>query len=184
MARGEDLQAQWFPVYPSASAVFLLDGQPSSRINAEAVCEIQLDTFPTLVYGARFEVSYELPLVYWIANPDYKANMRLGGVDDDIEVSIALTQGNVTTQERAHMRNLQGGESINKHPWPVFYPLRGGNKVTFRCRRLSSYVPVIVNDVEVPLTLTLRVSLETARGIQNVADGISSPATPPSTGYP
>lgn len=180
----DQLQAQWFPVYPSGSGVFMLNGQPSGDINAEAVVSIELDTFPTLIYGARFESTYELPATFWASNPSFKRDMREGGVVDDCEVDIRLTQGNVTTQELAHMRNLQGGLSINKHPWPVFYPVRGGNKVGFRVRRLSSFAPVVVNDVPQPLTVTLKVTLETARGIRNVADGITSPAPPPSTGFP
>lgn len=177
-------QEQWFPVYPSATGTFLLDGVASSRRGSEAVAEIQLDTFPSLVYGARFEVSYELPLAFFAENPGFKRDMREGGVDDDYEVSITLTQGNVTVQESAHVRNLQGAGGINKHPWPIFYPLRGGNKVMFRARRLSSYAPVIVSDVEVPIAILWKVSLETARGIANVADLISTPAPPGSTGFP
>lgn len=180
----DPLQSQWFPVYPSATGTFLLNGAPSGDRGAEANCEITLDTFPYLVYGARFEVSYELPLAYFAENQDYKRNMREGGVDDDFEVAISLTQGNVTVQELAHVRNLQGGLSINKHPWPVYYPLRGGNKVSIRARRLSSFAPVIVADVAIPLSVLLKVTLETARGIRNVADGITSPAPPPSTGFP
>jgi hypothetical protein len=180
------LNAQWFPVYPSQQGIFQLDGNPSSRAGTTATVEIDLDTFPTLVYGARFETSYELPLAFFTANPAFKQQMREGGVDDDYDVSIQLTQGNVTVQQLAHVANLQGRLGINKHPWPVFYPLRGGNKVTMTARRNSSYPQVIdpASGLEVPITILWKVTLETARGIRNVADGISSPAAPPSSGYP
>lgn len=178
------LDAQWFPVYPSQQGVFQLDANPSSRAGSTATVEINLDTFPTLVYGARFETSYELPLAFFEANPAFKQQMREGGVDDDYDVTIQLTQGNVTVQNAAHAANLQGRIGINKHPWPVFYPLRGGNKILMTARRNSSYPPVLVADVEIPITIIWKVTLETARGIRNVADGISSPAPPPSTGYP
>jgi hypothetical protein len=81
------------------------------------------------------------------------------------------------------VRNIQGALGINKHPWPIFYPMRGGNKVTLTARRNSSYPPVLIADVEVPITIMWKVSLETARGVRTVADGITSPAAPPSTGF-
>jgi hypothetical protein len=177
-------QAQWFPVYPSGSGTFMVDGSPSSRAGSAATVEITLDTFPYLVYGARFETSYELPIPFFDAEPAFKQFMREGGVDDDYDVTIQLTQGNVTVQNGAHVRNLQGALGFNKHPWPMPYPMRGGNKVTFTARRNSSYPRVLVADTEVPLTIIWKVTLETARGIRSVADGITSPTPPPSTGYP
>jgi hypothetical protein len=177
------LQAQWFPVYPSGEGIFTIDGTPSSRATAQATCEITLDTFPYLVYGIRFETSYELPLPFFDTNPAFKQQMREGGVDDDYDVTIQLTQGNVTTQRGAHVRNIQGALGINKHPWAIFYPMRGGNKVTVTARRNSSYPPVLIADVEVPITIIWKVTLETARGVRTVADGVTSPAAPPSTGF-
>lgn len=178
------LQAQWFPLYPAASAVFQLDGAPSSRAGSQARCTITLDTFPYLVYGLRFDTSYELPLEFFEDNPAFKMNMALGKVDDDFDVEIQLTQGNVTSIERSHVRNLQGSNGFNRHPWPLPYPMRGGNKISITAIRNSSYPRILVNDVEVPLAITLKVSAETARGVRNVADGITTPAPPPSTGYP
>lgn len=183
---GGQLKNQWFPVYVSGQGTFQLNGQPSGAIGARARAEITLDTFPYLIYGARFEISYELPAAYWIvpANQNYKQLMREGGVEDDYDVEIQLTQGNVTTNQPAHVRNLQGGLSINKHPWPLFYPARGGNRITMIATRNSSFAPVRVADVDQALTILWKVTLETSRGIRNVADGVTSPTPPPSTGYP
>lgn len=179
-------QVQWFPLFQSEQAVFQLDGAPSGGAGSQARMTITLDTFPYMVYGLRFTTSYELPPDFWVANLDWKQFMRLGGVDDDYDVSIKLTQGNVTTQRDAHVRNLQGANDINKHPWPLPYPLRGGNKIEVTATRNSSY-PIVIDpatEEETPLTILLKVSALTARGARNVLDGVTSPTPPPSTGFP
>ena len=181
-----DFATQWFPVYPSGSAPFVgPDGSAlgSWRQGATATVSIELDTYPQLIYGFRFEVSYELPGAFYAANPDYKRRMREGGQDDDYDIKVTLTQGNITTNVAAHVANIQGRLGINKHPLCVYYPARGGNKMQFSATRNSSYAPVIVADQIQEFTVNWKVTIETARGISSVMDGVTGPPPPGSSGF-
>ncbi len=183
---GERSNAQWFPVLYGESAQFKVDATPSGNAGAIARVLFTLDTFPWLLYGVRFEVSYELPALF-LAEPEnwpFKQFMREGGIDDDFSVTIRAAQQSITGGNPVHVRNVQGALGINKHPLPLPYPFRGGNKIEIECRRLSSYPVIEVADLQVVLTPTVHVALELARGVQQVADGVSSPPPPPSTGFP
>jgi hypothetical protein len=176
--------AQWFPIYESGEAPFLVDTTRSGALGAIATVTITLDNYPHLIYGVRFDVSYEIPAADFGALPGFKRDMREGGVDDDFDVTIQMTQQSIAAK-RIHVRNLRGALGINQHPFPVPYPLRGSNKITLECRRNSSYPLFIVPDVRTLNILpTVKISLELARGVQSVADGQTSPPAPPSTGFP
>jgi hypothetical protein len=53
----------------------------------------------------------------------------------------------------------------------------------FTAVRNSSYAPVVISDVVQEFTIVWKVTIETARGITNTTDGITSPPPPGSTGF-
>jgi hypothetical protein len=174
--------AQWFPIYHSGEAPFQISGARSGIIAAEAVLTITIDTYPELVYGIRFDTSYELPPAIFGQAPAFKQQMREGGVDDDYDVTIKLSQQSVATT-RAHVRNVQGALGVNRHPWPVPYPLRGSNKIEITARRNSSYPELRVGETITLVLPVLKVTIEAARGVQQIADNITGPPAPGSTGF-
>jgi hypothetical protein len=178
-------QPQWFPVISSTTpSPFLVDGQRSGAIGAEAKATLSLDTFPELLYAVRFTTSYELPPATFGLAPAFKQQMREGGVDDDFTVQVLLTQQNITSQAPAHLRNFQGALQTNLHPLPIPYPFRGGNRFDFTARRVSSYPQLRVDEQIVQVLPQLFVTIIAARGVQSVADNVTSPKPPPSTGFP
>jgi hypothetical protein len=177
-------QPQWFPIFASNAAPFLLSDARSGAIGAEAKVSIVLDTFPELIYACRFTVSYEIPPATFGLAPNFKQFMREGGVDDDFTVKVELTQQNITAGTPAHVRNFQGALGTNLHPLPVPYPVRGGNRLEFLARRTSSYPQLRVDDIILEIQPQLFVSIVAARGVLSVADNVTSPAPPPSTGFP
>jgi hypothetical protein len=175
--------AQWFPIYHSGEAPFMVSGVRSGAIAAEATVSITIDTYPELVYGVRFDCSYELPAAIFGQAPSFKQQMREGGVDDDYDVTIRLSQQSVVGT-RAHVRNIQGSLGFNRHPWPVPYPLRGTNKIEITAKRNSSYAELRVGETITLVLPVLKVTVEAARGVQQIADNITGPPAPGSTGFP
>lgn len=175
--------AQWFPVLQSEEAPFLVQGEPSGAKGATAKVTITLDTYPHLLYGFRFDVSYEIPPSVFGQVPAFKRDMRDGGVDDDYDVTILLTQQNIASKP-THVRNVRGAKGTNQHPLAVFYPLRGTNNITIEAVRNSSYAQIRAGDVLLDVFPVWKVTLDLARGVQQIADNASGPPAPGSSGYP
>jgi hypothetical protein len=177
-------QPQWFPIFASNAAPFLDGSTKSGAIGAEAKVSITIDTYPELIYGVRFAVSYEIPAATFGLAPAFKQQMREGGVDDDFTVTVELTQQKITTGSSTHVRNFQGALGINLHPLPVPYPVRGGNRFEFSGRRTSSYPQLRIDDLILNIEPSLYVTILAARGVLSVADNVSGPAAAGSTGFP
>jgi len=178
----DEINVQWFPIYQSGEAPFLLGKDPSGLIGASAKMTIVVDNFPHQLYGVRFDVTYELPPAIFGQVLDYRRNMRDGGVDDDFDVTIKLSQQSVVG-EAAHVRNVRGALGVNQHPWPVPYPLRGANNIAIEARRNSSYAEIRIGETITTVAPILKVTLELARGVRSEADNVTGPGSPGSTGY-
>lgn len=149
MTARRPIQPTLFPTFQEDEAdQFRLGGQPSGAAGARAKVQISLNNAPQILYRVTPTVSYELPADFWAAHPEFKKQMREGGVDDDYNINITLTQQNVT-QGPVHVRNFAGFLNINLTPLPVPYAFEGGNNVTIEAQRLTSY-PVIDDVVVVP----------------------------------
>ncbi len=157
MSEGKLIQPSIFPGYIGKSGQFLLGKTPSGRAGAKVKLTLTLNNAPQIVYGVRLTVSYELPLDFFAANPGFKRDMREGGVDDDFDVQITLTQQNIT-QDTVHVRAVQGADGRNWHPFPAPYLFQGGNNVVIVAERKTSYPDVTTGEdpvVTVVITPTL-----------------------------
>lgn len=174
---------QWFPILMSKRAPFLIDGSPSGALGSIATTTVVVDNYPHMLYGVRLAVTYEIPAALFGLIPDFKANMRQGGVDFDFDLTINTSQQSIAL-EPAHAENVQGAQGIMKLPFPVAYPVRGSNNITIEARRLSSYAQVRVDGIILDVAPTLKITLELARGVQSLAENVIGPPAPGSTGFP
>lgn len=151
----EGLSDQLFPKYYSMGpSEFSSGGTPSGAAGATAVLTKQLTNFGQILYGVRIQNFYELP-----TNPTdeqvalFEQLKRF--IDDEQIVGINLSQQDVTAQELPQAQ-LQGRADTTWHPFPVPYPMAGGNNINITITRITSY-PEIVSGT--PLVPTVRGTL-------------------------
>lgn len=139
MAELEPMNAQWFPIYfPMGPKAFQnSNGEASGQVGA--VCELSKDlpNWPIQFLGLRITNVYELP-----ENPTpagieiYTACKRF--VDDEQTVRISLSQQNITSEKTMQVQ-LTGKSGVYWAPFPVPFPMAGGNNISVTVVRATSY---------------------------------------------
>ncbi len=167
---------QYFPTYYSGNAQFLdSKGVPTGEAGAKATVPITINNNPQLWTGFRVTNVYEIPDGYQTS----AFLTLLARLDEEQIVTTELTQNNVVVRS-AVQRNVIGGApsgsgGINWSPFPVPFPWKGGDNVTFTFERLTAY-PTSQGEI-VP---TVYVTIEGATGVSDA----HPPAAPGTTGYP
>jgi len=159
---GSELQHQWFPLYHTEKAQFALEGSASGARGATARVSFSLESLPHILYGISIWITYELIDEFFVANPDFKRNMRDGGVDFDFTIKITFTQQNITINPTP-IASIQGFNNVNIHPFTAPYPLSGSNNIAVDLTRLSSY-PTAAGETVAPFA---HITLLTTRGVRS-----------------
>jgi hypothetical protein len=141
-------KAQTFPIYYPAEAPFTLDGAaggtPSSLVGATATLTFQINTRPHGFLGVRIRNVFPIPTLPLTAtNQLYFPTWRdLHALDCDQDMSLDLAQQNIIVRT-ADQGLICGGPGLGGsfvwHPFACPYPFRGGNVITIRLRRTTSY---------------------------------------------
>jgi len=162
-----------FPFYYGRAAQFLLNGAPSGAIGAEAQLTISVNNWPQVATALRFFTTYQIDDEDFQNDPAVYNNLR--PLDDHITVEVTLAQQNITSQPLA-VPILQGVGGTVYHPLVSDYLWRGGNQITIRARRLTSYPGTF----SVPITPTLHAGIVVVVGISDQLPG----SAPGSSGRP
>lgn len=176
-----DQPTQWlpteWPLYYKDESQFRLGTTPSGLAGAKANLAFTINNRPHHVYGIRFAISYELDTAFEAENYGFRQAMSEGGTDFGFDVTIDLSQTNVTNIE-LDARTLVGKSGVVWHPFPVPLRIRGGNNVKCNCVRKLSY-PAVGDPAAVPVP--------TVQGVLVTGQMLSDafPAGPPgSSGIP
>lgn len=179
---------------------------PSGARGAEAVVDIGLNNRPHELVGVRVTNVYEITdlfeqILIPIPNTDPIVNERknipiagfnlpegdaccfLERLDGDQLMSLELAQQNVIVRD-LHQKTMTGRAGVHWHPFPCAYPFRGGNNITCRFRRLTSY-PINAAAAEEDQAIIVPVVHVTVLGWVWVSDSEAEQwKGPPSTGFP
>lgn len=130
---------QWFPQYYSLGPRNFLDGNadPSGAAGSVASLSKDVPNFPILFMGLRIRNVYQLP-----QNPT-ELDLRIYALtkkytDAEQTVRITLSQQNITADAplQDHVCGLDG---VYWAPFPIPYPMAGGNNAEFVITRLTNY---------------------------------------------
>ena len=135
----QTMGAQWFPIYyPMGPKSFAdADGVPSGAGGSTAELTKDIPNWPILFLGLRITNVYVLP-----AQPTeldlrvYEACKR--SVDDEQTVRIALSQQNITAEPTLQVQ-LTGKSGVYWAPFPVPFPMAGGNNIAVSVVRVTPY---------------------------------------------
>lgn len=151
---GIGVNPQAFPIYYTLGPATFKDdaGQPTSKAGSRLTLTRDLNNFPHLIFGFRYDVFFDLP-----DTPDAEdvAMYRLvkDYVDKEITVRTQLAQQNVIVNA-APIACVVGpkGETGNWHPFPQPYPMAGGNNIELEMVRQTDYpaFPSAPNDPIIP----------------------------------
>lgn len=135
----QTMKAQWFPIYyPMGPRAFQdAAGQPSGAVGAVAELTKDIPNWPILFMGLRITNVYELP-----SNPT-ELDLRIytaskAYVDDEQTVRIALSQQNLTAEPTLGVQ-LYGKSGVYWAPFPVPFPMAGGNNIAVTVQRVTAY---------------------------------------------
>lgn len=145
MADVNDLPAgqpalQEFPLYyPAAPQTFVLAGQPSGAVGAQAVSLISLTNLPHLLYGIRIDIEFDTD------DLDLKNALISAGVPEACTVEISLAQQNITAGP-TYLPHMTGRTSKGApyHPLPAPFGFVGTNNLQVKLTRLISFPAVII----------------------------------------
>ena len=134
---------QEFPLYyPSTPQTFVLSGQPSGAIGAQAIANITLTNLPHILYGIRIDVEFDL---------DDLADKNLiiqTGVARACNIEISMAQQNITAGP-TFLPHMTGRTEVGAvyHPLPVPFGFVGTNNLQVKATRLITMpfeiVPVL-----------------------------------------
>ena len=135
----QEMEAQWFPVYyPMGPKAFLdANGTPSGAVGSVAELTKDISNWPLLFMGLRITNVYALP-----ATPSeldlrvFEASKRY--VDDEQTVRIALSQQNITAEQTLQVQ-VTGKSGVYWAPFPVPFPMAGGNDIAVSVTRVTPY---------------------------------------------
>ena len=158
MMAQEGLSDQLFPkYYAMGPKEFSSGGASSAAAGSTAVLTKQLTNFGQILYGVRIQNFYSLP-----TNPtDFQVQLFESlkrWVDDEQIVGVNLSQQDVTAQE-VPQAQFQGRADTVWHPFPVPYPMAGGNNINITITRVTSYPEIVAGT---PLVVTTRGTLVAA----------------------
>lgn len=132
------LEPQLFPKYYGMGPVQFMNGsQPSGTAGSTATLSRALTNSPQLVYGVRLQNIYDLP-----GQPTadqvqlYRALKE--HTDGEQLVTVNLSQQDVTANGVIQTQ-LVGSGGVVWAPFAQPYPMAGGNNITIRVQRLTSY---------------------------------------------
>jgi hypothetical protein len=131
------LDPQIFPIYYDLAEPFLgASGARSGAAGATAKLEKSISNFPHMLFGLRVISVYPFP-----GTPAQGDEVTYGlmkeWMDDEVTLQMTLAQQNVTAQA-IPVRNLNGKNGINWHPFAVPFPMAGGNNIEILLTRLTS----------------------------------------------
>jgi len=114
-------------------------GAPSGAAGSESVLTRELSNFPHMLIGIRLRNVYAFAIDG--QDPDssiaqYRALHEW--TDDEQTVSVELAQQNPLSSSTLQSL-VQGQGGYHWHPWPVPFPMAGGNNITVRIRRVTGY---------------------------------------------
>ena len=139
MAEIQRMNAQWFPIwYPMGPKAFVdADGNPSGAAGSIATLTKDISNWPILFTGLRITNVYQLPTTPTEQDIRvYQACKRF--VDDEQTVRIELSQQNITTEPTLQVQ-ITGKSGVYWAPFPVPFPMAGGNNITVRVTRVTTY---------------------------------------------
>ena len=141
------LNPQAFPIYYPMGPRPFLDGSgnPSGAAGAVATLQRDLSNFPHMFIGLRISNVYPLPEG---ANADDVQRYRVlhEWVDGEQNMRIDLAQQNVTG-DRVATIHVTGRGGVHWHPFPVPFPMAGGNNINVEIVRLTGYGQLAGEDV-------------------------------------
>lgn len=139
MTNLQQMESQWFPLYyPMGPKAFLdAQGVPSGDVGAIAELTKSISNWPLLFMGLRITNVYALP-----ASPSelevriFETSKKY--IDDEQTVRIALSQQNITAEATLQVQ-LTGKSGVYWAPFPVPFPMAGGNDISVTVQRVSAY---------------------------------------------
>ena len=135
----QQMESQWFPVYyPMGPRSFLDgDGQPTGAANSIAELTKDVPNWPILFQGLRITNVYALPnQPSELDIRTFEASKRY--LDDEQTVRIDISQQNITAEPTLQVQ-LTGKSGVYWAPFPIPFPMAGGNNVTIRIQRVTAY---------------------------------------------
>lgn len=135
----QQMNAQWFPQYFPMGPKAFQDGAgaPSGLVGATAELSKDIPNWPIQFLGLRLTNVYPLP-----ESPGdldvalYTALKRF--VDDEQTVRISLSQQNITAEPTLQVQ-LTGKSGVYWAPFPIPFPMAGGNNIAVSVVRSTSY---------------------------------------------
>lgn len=135
----QQMQSQWFPIYyPMGPRAFQdANGDASGLIGAVAELTKEISNWPILFLGLRLTNVYALPTTPTELDIRvFEASKRY--IDDEQTVRIALSQQNITAEPTLQVQ-LTGKSGVYWAPFPVPFPMAGGNNIAVTITRVTSY---------------------------------------------
>lgn len=146
----QPMHNQWFPQYYGLGPRNFLDSAGVDSGVAGSVCSLSKDVpnFPIMFMGIRIDNVYALPSAPSELDLQTFAMLKRY-VDSEQTVRITLSQQNITADAvlQGHITGLEG---VYWAPFPIPYPMAGGNNAEFQITRLTSY-PIINQIAVIPV---------------------------------
>jgi hypothetical protein len=149
--------------YPMGPRSFLdAGGTPTGAAGSTLILSRSLNNFPHMFLGIRVNNVYELPAGATEGDiAVYDACKRF--VDGEQTIAIQLSQQSIAVEPTLQKQLVGGQDGIYWHPFPIPFPMAGGNDITLTFTRATSYPAFPSTEALIVPTVRATIYAATAR---------------------
>lgn len=144
------MSAQWFPIYYSMGPESFRTGSGTASGEAGATARLSksIPNWPIMFLGLRLTNVYGLPDSEPSADDIARYELSRKYLDDLQTIKISLSQQSIAVEETIQVQ-VTGKSGVYWAPFPVPFPMAGGNNIAVDVRRSVGY-PTIGGEAVTP----------------------------------